>query len=226
MTLHRTALLAVVGFCFAWPVHAANYAIKTISDAEPPKEVKESIRKLLSQQCVQLVDAKGRTLAELWFRKELPVKATETQVKNGLTYQEVPVSSLIGVMRVPKGLTDYRKQKVKPGVYTLRFGIQPMDGDHMGTAPYSEFCLVSPAEDDTKPDLMEAKSLNELSGHTTEGHPSMLLLFPGKGAVAEPKLVDKGEGHWVLLFQIDAAAGEHKAKMSFGLTLIGASSSA
>ena len=40
-------------------------------------------------------------------------------------------------------------------VYTLRLAYQPMDGDHMGTAPYSEFCLLVGAEMDTKPDLLE-----------------------------------------------------------------------
>jgi hypothetical protein len=54
----------------------------------------------------------------------------------------------------------------------------------------------------------------------------MLVLFPGKGATAEPKLVDKGEGHWVLLLQLDANAGAAKAKMDIGLTLVGVSSAA
>jgi hypothetical protein len=132
----------------------------------------------------------------------------------------------MGVMRVPKTYFDYRKQKVKEGVYTLRLAIQPMDGDHMGTAPYNDFCLVSPAADDKKPDLMEVKPLQELSGKTTDGHPSVMVLFPGKEATATPKLVDKGEGHWVLLIQLEAKAGESKAKIDIGLTLVGTSSSA
>ena len=37
---------------------------------------------------------------------------------------------------------------VPPGVYTLRLGYQPQDGDHMGTAPHSEFCLACPAAED------------------------------------------------------------------------------
>ena len=224
MSLLRTALVA--GLLLAAPAWSASYSVKTVSDSAPPKEVEEPIRKLLANQCVRLLDAKGNTLYELWFRKEVPVKATEAQVKNGLTYQEVPLSTVLGVVRVPKQTTDYRKQKVKPGVYTLRLAMQPMDGDHMGTAPYGEFCLLSPAGDDKKPDLMEPKSLHELSGKTTEGHPSVLVLFPGKGAGAEPKLVDKGEGHWVLLLQIDAKAGENKAKLDVGITLVGVSASA
>jgi hypothetical protein len=227
MRISRPALTVGVLLVFASPGWSAPaYSVKAVADAEPPKEVQEPIRKLLKSECVQLLDGKGTLLAELWFRKEVPVKATEAQVKNGLTYKEVPLSTVLGVMRVPKPLFDYRKQKVKEGVYTLRLALQPMDGDHMGTAPYNDFCLVSPAGEDKKPDLMEAKSLHELSAKTTEAHPSVLVLFPGAGAAAAPKIVDKGEGHWVLLIQLDAAADGKKAKLDLGLTLVGTSASA
>lgn len=225
MSAIRPALVAGAFLVCTLSAQAAGYSIKTV-DAAPPKEVEEPIRKLLDGKCVQLLDPKGTLLMEVWLRKDLPVKATEAQVKNGLTYKEVPVSTVVGAVRVPKQVTDYRKQKIKAGTYTLRFGMQPMDGDHMGTAPYSEFCLLSPAAEDKKPDLLEPKSLNELSAKSTESHPGVLVLFPGKGATAEPKLVDKGEGHWVLLFQVVATAGETKAKLEFGLTLVGTSTSA
>ena len=77
----------------------------------------------------------------------------------------------------------------------------------MGTAPYSEFVLISPAAEDKKPDLMPAKALNELSAKTIDGHPSMLLLFPGTGAAKEPKLVSREGGHWVILIELPAVAG-------------------
>jgi hypothetical protein len=201
------------------------YAVRTAA-AAPPAEVDGSIRKLLGDKAVQLVNAKGDLLAELWFRKEVPAKATEGQIKNGLTYQELPETTLVGVLRVARATTDYRKQKVKPGVYTLRLAIQPQDGDHMGTAPYSEFLLASPAGEDKKPDLMDAKDLQEMSTKVTNSHPSVWLLFPGKGAGAEPKLVSKGMGHWVLLYTLDVKAGDKKATLPLGLTLIGTSSAA
>jgi hypothetical protein len=96
----------------------------------------------------------------------------------------------------------------------------------MGTAPYSEFLLMSPAAEDKKPDTMEPKALQELSGKTTGGHPGVLLLFPGKGAASEPKLEKKEENHWVLFFLQEMKIGDKKATMPIGLTLIGASSSA
>jgi len=208
------------------PAFAATpYAIKT-ADTAPPKELVEAIRSQLDNRCLRLVDGKGNALIEVWFRKEVPVKATDAQIKNGLTYREVPNTTLVGAMRVVKGTTDYRKQRIPAGVYTLRIAQQPMDGDHMGTAPYSEFCLISPAADDRKPDTMEVKALHEMSAKSTESHPGVFLLFPGTGATKEPKLMDKGSGHWVLLLQIGAKAGDKKATVPLGLTLVGVSASA
>jgi hypothetical protein len=212
----------------ALPVIAAenSYSVKTVEKSPAPKELQEPIRKLIGDRSVQLLDAKGDVLAEVWFRKEVPVNATEAQIKNGLTYAEVPESTVFGVIRFPKQITDYRKQKIPAGVYTLRLANQPQDGDHMGTAPYSEFLLISPAADDKTPNPMEAKKLQEMSGKTTGGHPAVLLLFPGKGAAGEPKLEKKEENHWVLYFLLDAKAGGMKATLPVGLTLVGASSSA
>jgi hypothetical protein len=210
------------------PLAAADkkYSIKTVDKAALPKQVPEAIRKVLAERCVQLLDAKGDILAEIWPRQELPVNATEAQIKNGLTYAEVPESTVFGVIRFPKQITDYRKQKIAAGVYTLRLAAQPMDGDHMGTAPYSEFLLLSPAAEDKTPATMEAKKLQELSGKTTGSHPGVLLLFPGKGAEATPKFEKKEENHWILLLLLDAKAGDKKAKLPIGLTLVGVSSSA
>ncbi|MHB1426176.1 MAG: hypothetical protein ACYC3I_23680 [Gemmataceae bacterium] len=203
-----------------------SYSVKTVDKTPAPKEVQEPIHKLLGESCAQMLNANGDVLAEVWFRKDVPVKATEAQITNGLTYAEVPEATIFGVVRFPKQFTDYRKQKIPAGVYTLRLANQPMDGDHMGTAPFSEFLLLSPAAEDKTPATMEAKKLQELSGKTTGAHPGVLLLFPGKGAAETPKLEKKEENHWILLFQLDAKSGDKKAKLPVGLTLIGVSSSA
>ncbi len=221
-----TALFAFTILPLFAAAPASTYSIKVADKAEAPKEVAEAIRKGLADRRVQWLDAKGEVLGEVWLSKDVPVKATEAQIKNGLTYAEVPESTVLGVIRFPKQITDYRKQKIPAGIYTMRLANQPMDGDHMGTAPYSEFVLLSPVAEDKKPDPIEAKKLQEMSGKTTGGHPGVLLLFPGKGAAAMPKLEKKEENHWILLLQLDAKSGDKKATLSIGLTVVGVSSSA
>jgi hypothetical protein len=226
MTLRMFVGLIALLLCSAPQLHAADnpYAVKTV-DAAPPKDVQEPIRKLLQEKCVQISTAKGDLLLELWFVKEVPAKATEAQIKNGLTYREIPETTVVGAAHVVKDHYDYRKQKISPGVYTLRLAFQPMDGDHMGTAMYTEFCLMSPVAEDKSADTMEAKALQELSGKTTGGHPGVFLLFPGKDAGDKPKLVNKGEGNFVLMFKQPIVAGEKKGTMQIGLTLFGTSPS-
>ena len=227
MTLRTLGGVAVVFALIVLPIRAADpYSIKTVDKTPAPEDVKEPIRKLLADHSVQLLDAKGEVLAEVWFRKDVPAKATDEQIKNGLTYREIPETTVFGAIRFPKQITDYRKQKIAAGVYTLRLANQPQDGDHMGTAPYSEFLLMSPAAEDKKPEVMEPKALQEMSGKTTKGHPGVLLLFPGTGAAAEPKLEKKEENHWVLMVLQPVKVGDKKATLPIGLTLIGASSSA
>lgn len=205
------------------PGLAADGAYSIKAAATPvPKELKEGIAGLLSDRSVQLLDAKGNLQAEVWFRKDLPSKATPAQVKNGLTYRELDETTLLGAIRFDQPMTDYRKQKIKAGTYTLRLGFQPMDGDHMGTAPYSEFCLLVPAALDEKPGTMSAKELQELSTKASgTTHPAVFLLFPNEKPEAAPKLVDKGNNTWVLYVKEAVLAGQEKAALGLGLTLIG-----
>jgi hypothetical protein len=219
----------VVLLAVALPVKAAeSYTVKQV-DSAPPQELKEPVRKLLADKGLQFLDDKATVLCECWFRKEVPSKATAEQVKNGLTYRELEASTLLGAIRLPKTMTDYRKQKIKAGTYTLRLGFQPENGDHMGTAPFNEFCLLAPASEDKDPAPLSVKALQEMSEKASgTSHPGVLLLFPvtAKEAEGGPTAVNKGEGHWILLTKCDVQAGNEKTVLGIGLTLVGVSSAA
>jgi hypothetical protein len=98
-----------------------------------------------------------------------------------------------------------------------------MDGDHMGTAPFREFCLLVPAVDDKNPGPMgSAKELQELSTKVVGmGHPAVFLLFPNNKPADAPQLEAKEGMNWVLNWKGTAVAGKEKAPLGFGLTLIG-----
>ncbi len=195
------------------------------ADAAPPGEIKEPIRKLLADKPVQVLDSKGETYCELWFRKAVPAKATPEQVKNGLTYREVEETTVLGAVRFPQAAKDYRNQTIKPGVYVLRLAFQPQDGDHMGTAPHPEFCLLVAAGKDARPDLMDPKDLHSLSASTMGGnHPGALLLFPNEKPTPQLKLADEGMGHWVLRHTLPAEVAGKPATIGIGLTVAGHSS--
>jgi hypothetical protein len=225
---HTARWVAAVTLAALLPLAArADYAIKE-AETPVPKEVNKAVADVLGKKSVQLIDEKGGVLCEVWMRKEVPTSATPQQLKAGVTYQEVPETTLLGVMQVAAPMTDYRKQKIKPGVYTLRLGFQPSDGDHMGTAPNKEFALVTPAADDKDPGpLGNAKDLQERSAKATGGsHPGVFLLFPGKDPGNAPKLSTMPGNHWVLFWKQDATAKDQKGTLVIGLTLIGTSTAA
>jgi hypothetical protein len=191
------------------------------ANAAPPKELSEPVAKLLGQESIQFLNAKGETLAEIWLRKEIPAKAG-ADPKKGVNYRDLDETTLLGAIRLTQPFSDYRKQKIKPGVYTLRLGFQPMNGDHMGTAPFPEFCLLSPASEDKKPDPMDPKDLYELSAKAPmASHPGVMLLFPNDKPQDKPELASKEMDTWVLNVKAEVSSGTAKGTLGLGLTLVG-----
>ena len=198
-----------------------KFSIKTAT-TEPPKEVDPSIRKLLGNQSIQFLDAAGMLIGELWFCKVLSADATPEQLKNGITYRELKETGLVGVVRYDQAWHDYRKQKVKTGVYTLRLGFQPGDGDHAGRSMYTEFLVLTAASKDTKTDLLPIKMLLNMSAKSIEtSHPAVLMLFPNNKPGKTPELADKGNNHWVLNVACPVESGGARATIGFGLTMEG-----
>jgi hypothetical protein len=219
-----TRTLATAACLLAASVAAAadeKWTVK-VEDAAPPKELSDAVRAVLDGKAMHVLDDKGKRLCTVWARKALETKATADQAKAGLKYSHLEETTLVGAVQFPDTFTDYRKQKIKPGVYTLRLGIQPEDGDHQGTAPFNEFCLLSPAGADARPGVMEAKELHELSvKSTTRKHPGVMLLFPNKTPAEKGVVEAKPKDHFVLSFRVPATAGGEKGYLGFSLVVVG-----
>lgn len=200
---------------------ADKFAVKR-TEADPPAEVGEAIRKLLEKESLVVTDAAGNAVAEFWFRAEIPGTGSAEQVKNGLTYREVTETSVLGVVRFANTFVDYRKQQIAAGAYTLRLAFQPDDGDHKDSAPHTEFALLSPADKDVKPDEMEPKALYKMSFASTGGeHPGVMLLYPNAAPGQEPKVTDRGAGVWTLNFKRPVSSDGGKADLGFAITVAG-----
>ncbi len=198
-----------------------KYSLKE-AKTDLPNALAPKVRELFEAKSIQILDAQQKPFCEIWFRKVVPSKATPEQVKNGLTYQEIEQGTIIAAIQFPQPFKDYRNQNVKEGVYTLRLANQPQDGDHMGTAPHAEFCLLVSAERDKDPAIMEPKSLFDHSAKSLEGgHPGVMLLFPNNKPEAEPKLVDKGMGHIVVTLPLKVMAKDKATTLGIGLTIAG-----
>jgi hypothetical protein len=192
-----------------------------VEKVEPPEKLAEPVRKLLDPEALVVRD--GETVVmRVWFRAEIPVKATEEQIKNGITYREIPEGTLVGAIEFPAKFTDFRKQELAAGVYTLRFAVQPDIGDHTGTSPHPDFCLLCPADEDKDAEPIDKKKLIEVSSKVNEGrHPAVLLMWPNNGKDAGVKVIDKGNGVLVATVKRTVAGDGGKATLGFAVTVAG-----
>ena len=182
----------------------------------------------LSAELAKSLDAKGLRVSvgddavmTFWFRTTLPATATAAQVRNGLTYRELAEGSFVGVVSFAKPFTDYRKQEIAAGDYTLRLGVQPDIGDHAGTSPHPDFLVLLPLADDTTLDSLDGKTLRKLSAKVTGGdHPGVMLLYPHPAKVADAKLATK-PGVGLLTFTRLVTSDDGPATLGFALVVRG-----
>ena len=103
-------------------------------------------------------------------------------------------------------------------------GLQPQDGDHLGTAEFPYFAVLIPAKNDTQLDgITTYKAMAKASGKdTASGHPLVLSLrpaSPGNGDV--PKLNEPAADHKSLRVKVPAKAGDEKTTIVFELVFQG-----
>lgn len=142
-------------------------------------------------------------MVDLWLAKDIAARKDFKPTLN-VKYPLQP-GQLIGVLQVNQGtaFSDFRKQVIAPGLYTVRYGQQPQDGNHIGTSDFSDFLLALPAGDDKSPQGLEnVKDLQARSAAAAgTAHPAILQLLPNEEQPAGAKLVhDADREFWTLEF--------------------------
>ena len=139
---------------------------------------------------------------------------------------------MIGLLNVEKKtrFADFRGQRVRSGVYTLRYGKQPQDGNHIGTSELADYLLAIPTADDTKPDkITPNKKLHEQSAKTTRAtHPAIFSLMttekPGntvkEGPVAHLEHDDTHEW-WIFNTTASGKEGDKSVDVPIRLVIVG-----
>ena len=145
-------------------------------------------------------------VAEFWFAKDLKPAKNDAA---GALYPELADGEFVGVVKLPQGMSDYRGDKIAPGVYTLRYQSLPQDGNHMGVAPNPDFLLASPAADDSQPEQNYAyKKRIALSAKSTKtNHPAVIALESAGGAAT---VSEDDSGEVVFTVAIPSAGGSEK----------------
>jgi len=196
MKLLITSVLST-GILTTAALGADTYRVETIDEAIPADRISTDIAERLSPQGLRIIKGTKRTVYELWFCKDWPAKPDFKPTSERL-YPFQP-GDLIGAVRLRRRGSDFRDQDISRGVYTLRYGLQPIDGNHEGTSPTRDFLLMVNADQDTNPAQMPIPKMLEASAEAAQSnHPAMLCLQRMEDNVQAPALRETRQGWWVL----------------------------
>ena len=178
------AMVCGLVWLFAVPAAAARYRVKTIDEAPPTDELSEEIAAQLQPKAVRIERGK-KVLCDIWLRKQWPVRHG-FEPTGEILYPFEP-GELIGVIRYHRQGEDFRGQQLEPGVYTMRYALQPVDGNHVGTSDTRDFVLLLPAAEDQEVAPLDEQSLVDLSTEASgTTHPALLAMRAvGEGAADE-----------------------------------------
>jgi len=184
-------------------VLAQAAGLSGVTHSDPvPSEIAAAVAAKVAPGGVRAT-ADGTTIT-FWWVKDLP----------GASWTDVPEGTLVGAVKLDAAVRDIRGHVMKPGVYTLRYGIQPSNDDHIGVSPFRNFLLVSPAAVDTDPATRDHDGIIELSRQTLGGkHPAVWSIDPPAGKDAPLSVYTTDLGHKSLIVEV--------GKLKFGIVLIG-----
>lgn len=183
-----TATAALFAASLSVSALAADYDVEAF-EAPPPDELQADIVEKLSAGGFKVVSGQGRVLCEVWPAKSWPV--AEGFKATGAVNYPFAFGELLGAVRFARNGGDFRAQKIRKGTYTMRYGLQPQDGNHVGTSDTRDFVVLLPAAEDNKAAPLEKEKLFEESTKASgTPHPAILsLLPPGKNSDASPRIV-------------------------------------
>ncbi|HEX7284018.1 MAG TPA: hypothetical protein VF239_18315 [Vicinamibacterales bacterium] len=173
---------------------------------KPPAELAAGVAARLAPAAKVVA---GPATLEIWLVQKLEKSG------DGPGWSSVESGTLVGAMRVSGEFKEIRGKAVKPGVYTLRFGMQPQNGDHLGISTFREFLLISPAAIDQDPKVLGFDGVVALSKEVIgTAHPASLSLDPPEDAPGAPLSTYKNEhGHEGVVLQL--------GPLTFGLIVSG-----
>src|SRR5258706_11721868 len=191
-------------FLLIMAAQAAFSQYKVEPAGPPPPDLPASVSAALQKDGVKVV-AGNSTFCEIWFRSAAPSGPKSSE--EGVTLPTLPQGALLGALRFPGRGSDRRGQNIKPGVYTLRYSLQPVNGDHQGVAPQRDFLVMIPAADDTKtdaiPNIDDLMKMSRKASGTP--HPAVLSMSSSANATF-PELKKEGDSDWALHAKIGDTA--------------------
>ncbi|HXE79826.1 MAG TPA: hypothetical protein VNK41_03685 [Vicinamibacterales bacterium] len=215
--MSTTVFLITALVCAATAAAQDVTVVAATGSTPPPDALAAPIRAALLRESLEV--KRGDDLVRFWTVRALPLSGSATA-----DWSNVPAGALVGAMQIESPLPDIRGNPIAPGVYTLRFALQPQDGDHMGVSPYRQFLVVAPAAEDQSVEPVGYEGAVAMGKKASgRSHPAVLSIDPPSVSVPPPAPVVKTEeGHTAVVLGVDCThEGAPAARLSFGLILVG-----
>ncbi len=161
----------------------------------PPSSLSPEILRGLEGPAYRIQDEQGGDFARIWLRQATPGSEKPGGPKGAIQFPFLADGELLGVVEFVKEGHDYRDQPIAKGVYTMRYGLQPVNGDHLGVSTYRDYILLLPSAKDQSVAAPARKDLEEKSAEAAgTSHPAaFLLLMAPAGAKPEPAMIHDAE---------------------------------
>lgn len=182
----------------------------SVLQEKPTAQLAPAIGSLLSANGAKVVV--GDATLDIWWVQSIG--------GDGPGWSGVESGTLLGAVRVTGSFKEIRGKVVAPGVYTLRYGQQPQNGDHLGISPYRDFLLLSPAAVDKDPKVLGFDGVVALSKQVIgTSHPASLSIDPPEDAPGAVLSAYKNDsGHDGVVFEV---ARKPSGTIKFGLIVSG-----
>ncbi len=216
----RTSILTLLFIClFAVPASSADYRVEPLKEAPPVDDLKKEIAGKLRTEGVRVIRGTKTTFCDVWLCQKWEAPADFKPTPEVL-YPFRP-GQLIGVARFARKGADFRDQDISSGVYTIRYGQQPVDGSHVGTSPTRDFLLLVRAEDEQDAGPTGVEELVERSSAAAESSHPCLLSMQRLAAKSFPSTRHNEETDWWIL-ALQGTVGDKQLPIEFVISGVAA----
>ena len=190
MRPNRVLLLAVALAPMPALAQDESYKVEALNEP-PPASLAGPIKEALDTRGYRVLDGEGKPYLDFWLRKAVPASSKPAGPKGAVLFPFLTEGELLGAMRIATEGYDYRDQSIPAGAYTMRYGLQPVNGDHLGVSEYRDYVLLVPAAKDTTTGEIAQKQLESQSADAAGStHPAVFLLRAGPAKAPDgPEIV-------------------------------------
>ncbi len=176
-------------------------------------EVPEVFRTALMPDGMRVSSASG-PLCEVWFRKVIPLSGS------GKDYSAIAEGTFLGIVRFVSAGADCRGQVIKPGAFSLRYYTIPVDGNHMGVSPTSDFALLAPIGTEKDPGaIIPRETFIPLSARIAGANHPVVLYLPAPSSGDKPAFHESEESLWIL-DAMTRARSQQGAEIDFPIAIV------